>query len=311
MKQSNLMKQLLLLFIFFLTIPVALAQIEYYGVESTINLDQIDYAITLKFLQPTENFVWQTDFSFYNLSVESAFQSNCVAKLKQINCNFSGMSNESRIVKLKFSSLEGIEQLDSKLRYRASYTIPFSIDRAFILIKLPEKAVLAEQPANASFTPADGKVMTDGRRIMVYWDRSNLTAGEGLLFSVSYTLPTPPFDYFGIALIVIIGAFIVSVGFLIFRKIKIRKILTAVLTSDEKAIIDVLTKRGGQALQKQIVRETDFSKAKVSRLIRALQKRAILKIEPVSGRENRVILVLERYEKGSSENSSREDKEAV
>ncbi len=294
-----------------LLLPTVCAQLEYYGVESVIEADRIDYIVTLKFAKPTQQISWESDFAIFNLSPEAEFGVECSSKVKLITCNFTGMSETQRLVKLSFSSLEGVERLDGKLRYRASYTIPFHIERAFIIIKLPEKGVLVE-PTNASFSPADGKIITDGRRIMVYWDRVNLTAGEGLLFSVSYVLPTEGFDYLSIALIVIALVIFGFGGLFVLRRVKMKRILTAILTADEKAIVDVLGRRGGQALQKQIVRETDFSKAKVSRLLRALQRRGVVRIEPVSGRENRVILVLERHEeKGSSEDSKAENREAV
>ena len=44
------------------------------------------------------------------------------------------------------------------------------------------------------------------------------------------------------------------------------------------------------------MRETDFSKAKVSRLVKNLKERGVVDIEPVSGRENRIILKIKGVE---------------
>lgn len=49
-------------------------------------------------------------------------------------------------------------------------------------------------------------------------------------------------------------------------------------------------------MQKTIVKETGFSKAKVSRIIKSLHNRNIVSIEAVSGRENRIILKVRKVE---------------
>ncbi len=63
------------------------------------------------------------------------------------------------------------------------------------------------------------------------------------------------------------------------------------LNADERKVLSILAARGGKVLQKHVVRESGFSKAKVSRLLKAMGWRGLVKLEPVSGRENRVLLV--------------------
>jgi uncharacterized membrane protein len=62
------------------------------------------------------------------------------------------------------------------------------------------------------------------------------------------------------------------------------------LNKDEKKIVDIIAKHGSEVRQREIVRETDFSKAKVSRLIKNLKERGVVDIEAISGRENKIIL---------------------
>ena len=59
---------------------------------------------------------------------------------------------------------------------------------------------------------------------------------------------------------------------------------------DEKKVVDVLKAHNGSVGQKIIVRETGFSKAKVSRLVNSLKERNVIIVEPISGRENRIVL---------------------
>ena len=58
-------------------------------------------------------------------------------------------------------------------------------------------------------------------------------------------------------------------------------------------IIDILNKYSGKIGQKVIVRESDFSKAKVSRLVKSLKGRGVLDTEAISGRENRIMLKMD------------------
>jgi uncharacterized membrane protein len=85
----------------------------------------------------------------------------------------------------------------------------------------------------------------------------------------------------------------VGIAFYMKRGRKVAKreeVIESVLNKNERVVISVLNSHGGNAVQKALVKETDFSKAKVSRLVKNLKDRGIVEIEPVSGRENRVLL---------------------
>jgi len=62
------------------------------------------------------------------------------------------------------------------------------------------------------------------------------------------------------------------------------------LNKDEKRMVDIIARQGGDARQRVLVKESDFSKAKVSRLVKNLKERGVVDTEPISGRENKVIL---------------------
>ncbi|MBU1135730.1 MAG: hypothetical protein KKG13_04430 [Nanoarchaeota archaeon] len=67
------------------------------------------------------------------------------------------------------------------------------------------------------------------------------------------------------------------------------RVVTSVLREDERKIVDILEKHEGKVIQKTLVRETDFSKAKVSRLVKNLKERGIVDAEPI-GRTTKVTL---------------------
>jgi uncharacterized membrane protein len=61
------------------------------------------------------------------------------------------------------------------------------------------------------------------------------------------------------------------------------------LDADEEMVIDMLEDSGGDMLQKDIVAETDYSKAKISGLVSELEEKDIVNKEK-DGRSNRVTL---------------------
>jgi uncharacterized membrane protein len=172
----------------------------------------------------------------------------------------------------------------------------------FCIIKLPPKAGLAMEVANESFFPPDGKILTDGKRIIVSWEKRNLTTEDSLNFSVLFDLVGTGgllWDVLIVVLttVVIIIMIVVAVYVrrgttLVKREIKILPLLNA----DEKRIVDMIAKQGGEARQRLLVKESDFSKAKVSRLIKNLKERGVVDIEPISGRENKIILKIKGVE---------------
>jgi uncharacterized membrane protein len=75
------------------------------------------------------------------------------------------------------------------------------------------------------------------------------------------------------------------------------------LTGDERRVIDIVAGNGGTVIQRVIVRETDFSKAKVSRIVNGLKNRRVLDIEP-RGRTNKIILRIKEEGKPDDSNET-------
>jgi uncharacterized membrane protein len=280
--------------------------LRYYGIEDNINSDMlVDHTVKLEFDRPISNLEYRIDFNILSLKAENNFGTSiCSSKATNvgsiISCSFEGMTEDRSFVTLKFRSRSGITKTDENYTYAARYGISLPVQTLFAIVRLPENGILSQQVANQSYSPADGKTLTDGRIIMVYWERQNVTAEDDLGVSVSFTLPsfTDPFFNFllgGLVFIVLLSLFAVGVYF---RRTQMsdrgREAVKSVLNRNEKVVVDILSRHGGNAVQKVIVRDSDFSKAKVSRLVKSMQERGVVEIEPVSGRENRIILRLDK-----------------
>jgi uncharacterized membrane protein len=161
---------------------------------------------------------------------------------------------------------------------------------------LPESAVL-NTPDSAYPKPI---ISTDGQHIILDWN-DNLNKGESFSAFVVYkekseSLFSILIIIAAILMVLIIAALIISK----FKKIKEKKSkkpakkekkkeIRIELMDDEKKIVDVLKKANGELWQKQIQLQTGFSKAKLSRLVRNLETREVIKKTPV-GNTNKIKL---------------------
>jgi hypothetical protein len=283
----------------------AQAGLRYFGVEDSIMPDMsVHHQVKLEFDVPVDGFEYSLDSPIKNLTTKNNFgSSECTAEPSGtgsvISCIFDGMKPDKSFVTMDFESDGKVMRTGQNYMYGSEYEVPMPVSSLFNLVRLPENGIFASQVVNESYSPSDGRVITDGRNIMVYWERQNVTARQSVQVSVSYNLPSSeePFYNFTIgAMVFILLATLFGVA-VFFRRTHADgdgEAMRSVLNSNEKAVIDVLVKHGGNAVQKALVRETDFSKAKVSRLVRSLQDRGLIRVEPVSGRENRVMLTLEK-----------------
>ena len=65
------------------------------------------------------------------------------------------------------------------------------------------------------------------------------------------------------------------------------KMILPVLKKDEKSVLEGLIKHGSGVNQKIIVKESGYSKAKVSKVLKSLNERGLVKLER-TGRSNRI-----------------------
>jgi uncharacterized membrane protein len=298
MKQSILIVSVVLSMLIFSGNAHAVA-LQYYGIEDTINDDfSVTNNVVLKFNTSINHLDYSLDFKVEDLEFESDFEfSDCRVTDNNggstISCDFIGITPEKNKLTLTFITRDVIQKVGDNYRFTVNYGIPLPIESNFVIIRLPQNNILAGQ-ANESFFPSTGGTLTDGRHIMVFWEEENLETGENLQYSILFTRPPFGAEFLNFLIYAfIIGAIVATAIIAIYirrtRKSKIAVVKT-VLNKDEKRIIDILSQKDGRAGQKIIVRETDFSKAKVSRIVKGLRDRGVVDTEPISGRENRVIL---------------------
>lgn len=128
---------------------------------------------------------------------------------------------------------------------------------------------------------------SDGQTISIVWNFSNVAKGDVFAFFVSLedkkNTPNYVWIYIIIAIALIICIFIARYFFK-------RKDIGKYLLDDEKKVIKLLKEADGKSLwQKNIQSTINFSKAKVSRMIRNLESRGLIEKIPI-GNTNKIRL---------------------
>jgi hypothetical protein len=287
---------LLLVLFFAAARPVAAVGMDYYGIESVILEDNtIQSKITMIFDGRISSLEYPLKGEVRNFRVESGTDmSDCMIDTggSRMLCTFvpKGPGNQTQIV-LNMTETGQLTQKGDEYEFRTNYPISYNVKRLFRTVYLPETSSL-RSGTNESYSPKYGKTLSDGRHIIIMWEKENVAEGDDLYFSVSYKMPMPPSYAYNLFIMAIIAIVIIAaLGMFYFkttRKVSIQTIIP-VLKGDEKRIVDILMANNGSAKQKLLVRETDFSKAKVSRIMSSLKERGVVDIEHM-GRTNKVTL---------------------
>jgi predicted transcriptional regulator len=201
----------------------------------------------------------------------------------------------------KFKIQNFIESVQNLFIFKYRFSITQLTDKFSLVVRLPLGTAIVEKnkiegTGLRRFEPAWGREGSDGRRIYVEWIIHDPKLGETFDASVIYeriiVIDQPSFIY-SIA-IIIIAVIIAIIYFIKFRR-TIEDILL-VLTENERKIMEIIFKEK-TVDQRKIVKETDFSKAKVSRIIHDLIKRGLIE-KRQKGRTNIIKLKrIKRFEK--------------
>jgi len=236
-----------------------------------------------------------------------------------VSCTTEGVTGGTQIIctpnvadrinyqlQLRFDVLDLVARSDSKQIFNYKVSIAEQTRSFKFGFRLPEGMVLVE-PAKDAYLPANAVLGTTGRRVTLDWDmRPEL--GQSHIFFVRYEppfgFPVPvSFDYLYVVLAVVIA--LIAYFWIRAKKSTRTEAIISVLNQDERKVLEAIADIGEKCKQRDVVKKTAFSKAKVSRILTALEKRGIIKKEQL-GRTNRIILkekklLEEKKKKGSAE----------
>jgi len=203
-----------------------------------------------------------------------------------LNGDFLIINKSFNKLTIKYKNSRFVESNEKKY-FTFNQKMPFEGLFSLRLI-LPESAFLA---SSDSVYPKP-QITSDGVYIILDWD-SDLKKSES--FS-AFAIYREKYEFSFIALIIWI-AVILAIALIFFflvipyiKKKREKKEIKAELMESEKKIVNSLKRSNGELWQKQIQLNTGFSKAKLSRLIRDLEAREVIKKIPI-GNTNKIKLI--------------------
>ena len=285
------MKQFLKLFqivsIFILLLPsLVFAEIRNYGVDVAIEETNAFVKIFITFEKVEQkNFEMFFNGKIYNFNATStANQINCKVlseKISKINCNFV-LKEDKKTIGFNFETKDLIAKIGNVFYFNGDFSVWQDIKEAFIVVRLPEGYVLSEE---SSILPKDAIITSDerGRRIVVVWRLNDIKASQPLKFQLAFE---PTFFFLPILRLgAIVGIFLASILLIYLKRIrKPEEVVLSVLDEYERKVFEIIRKKK-QVRQRRVVQETNFSKAKVSRIVKNLENRGLIEVEKV-GRTN-------------------------
>jgi len=216
-----------------------------------------------------------------------------------LNCQLK--EGGKHFIQLNFETTYPLLEIKDRIFYKSEASSPYSISDFIYILKLPVGVIIPSEKDMSFFvSPKPKRVYSDGQRIILLWEKKDVREPFEVSVMMEPLAGAQVSGYWMLA-IALLG-FLALVGYVI-RKRK-KTITYPALIEHEKVIVELLKKEHGVLWQKQIQIQSKFSKVKVSRVLRSLEQRGVIKKEPW-GNTNKIHLVEEQQaENGSQEDTS-------
>jgi uncharacterized membrane protein len=291
---------ILLVFILFST-PVLSVDLYQYGVIAEIfENNTVHYRLSLVLTNHPAQMITFPIGSSYDIDLNSTADCNILKGTLETSIICSMKAADRTDISITYSSNEKIGKRDNYFLFIDSFRPMSDVNTISILIKLPEGTGL-KKPTETSSSPEGALIGSDGRRPIINWVKNDLKAGERFDVSVAFekvgeiVISSIPMEIIIMVLIVIVLAFVIVYKF--YLKKGDMKMIFPIMKKDEKMIFDTIMKHGSGVNQKIIVRDSGYSKAKVSKVLNSLRERGLVKLERI-GRSNKVHIE-KKFEKKS------------
>ncbi len=297
--KTPIMVALALVLFGIMTVPVA-AQIEGYSVDVSISDSTATYHTSINFTKYSSGLIMVIPGTPKDVVVSP---STCRIDKALLQTNII-CDNPVNFFTVDYTSSERINRKGDWLVWADNFRLTEPASDFKVNVKLPAGIVLKEPIADA-IEPEGATIGTDGRNILISWTAKDVSdqwsasiAYEQTGFSSATNILIAV-----LAIVAIAGGIAYKFYFSNSSKENM-KIILPVLKKDEKSVLEGLIKHGSGVNQKMIVKESGYSKAKVSKVLKSLNERGLVKLER-TGRSNRIFWGKEV--KKDSQKSSRND----
>lgn len=243
--------------------------------------------------EQTDNFEISLVPRIENLNVvidDEVTKCNLIEEIGYSVLNCLPLEDEGKhFITINFNSNYPVFNVEDKVLYKTSFDTFNQINYFTFLLKLSEGSVIPqEEGRDSSFfiTPKEDSIYSDGRRIILLWEEETISQD----YEISVLIEGLNQPLSNVFIPVIITLLVLVTLIYRYRNKNSKEAVEAVLIEKEEKIVEVLKHAEKHTMwQKQLQRETGFSKAKLSRTLNDLEKRGIIKKEPV-GNTNKIHL---------------------
>ncbi|MGM5482175.1 MAG: helix-turn-helix transcriptional regulator [Nanobdellota archaeon] len=279
----------ILLFLFF---PQLVLGMETHDISYSIDDDVINVKHALEIENRTElEFQLPEDAYFFSVSVDNKTVDYSLVQANTYKLLKIPLRQTNNKVRVLYSTSAFLDK--GKNSYFSGYITPVKTDLLSIDLSLPRKALVARpvDSVNPPIMPKPFTINTNGRQIVITWKETN--PKDTFSIFVAYEEENSfSWGSFLSATIIIVVFF----GYVYFRKTKIksfRKNSFSHLLDPEEKVVNVLLKSNEHVMwQKELQIATGFTKSKLSRTVRNMEERGILKKIPY-GSTNKIKLIEE------------------
>ena len=179
---------------------------------------------------------------------------------------------------LAFEVKDSVEQIKKQYVFHAVFFNPIPDNSLSIELSLPPGYILSEE--SSGVLPKPSQMLTDGKTITLLWNYDKSTEEipiivlyeRGIIEDSSKT----PYFILGAIIILILAIFL----FVYFKTQKDTKnIILNALTPDEQVVVKIINKNPG-ILQKEAVKQLNYSKHKMSKLVARLEEKGMINKVP-------------------------------
>lgn len=178
-------------------------------------------------------------------------------------------------LRLEFDIKGLVSQLDEKYVFSFRYDPSDKLSNLNLDVNLPRGFVLSD--LESAVSPSGYNVRTDGKDIQLSWNLRDVSTEQSFIIIYERGIITNSGWITG--LITASIALIAIIGVILFYRKEKKDVVSGVLSSDEKKIVSMI-ESNVEITQKQVVKDTGFSKAKVSKIIRRLEEMGIVEKMP-------------------------------